>query len=159
MTRQEKLDQNFLRLAWMTALNLSKDPMTQVGAIITSGDSRQVSLGYNGFPAGAKETPERWQRPEKYEWAIHAEMNAVINAPFDTKGCTVYVTHQPCHRCLAHLVNAGIKRVIYYTPKPDDRPDIFAELSNLFEEVACVNKDEFIELLKITYDNLNNKRA
>ncbi len=148
MTRQEKLDRHFLRLAWINALGLSKDPATKVGAVIVSADSRAVSLGYNGFPAGASETGNKWQRPEKYEWVIHAEMNAIMNAPFDTKDCSLYVTHQPCHRCIVHLVNAKIARIIYYTPKHDDRLDIFQEVSKLFQEVKCLNDDEFVERIK-----------
>lgn len=148
ITRQKKLDRNFLRIAYMAAINLSKDPCTRVGAVITSADSRQVSLGYNGFPAGVDESVERWQRPEKYEWVIHAEMNAVINAPFDTKNCYLYSTHQPCHRCMVHLVNTGIKRIVYYEAKPDDRPDIFREVAKSFDEVLHFESDELIEMLK-----------
>ncbi len=151
MTKQERFDRNFLRVAWTTALSLSKDPLTQVGAVIVSEDSRQVSLGYNGFSAGVAEPESRWARPEKYSWVIHAEMNAVMNTPFDTKGCTLYCTHQPCHRCIVHLVNTGIKKIVYYTPKSDERPDIFQEISMLFDQVYCIDYDEVVENLKSMY--------
>lgn len=151
MTKQERFDRNFLRVAWTTALSLSKDPVTQVGAVIVSEDFRQVSLGYNGFSAGVAEPKERWERPEKYSWVIHAEMNAVMNTPFDTKNCTLYCTHQPCHRCIVHLVNTGIKKIVYYTPKSDERSDIFQEVSLLFDQVYSIEHDEVIENLKAIY--------
>jgi len=110
---QNKWDRHFLRLAWLTAINLSKDPKTQVGAVIVAPGNRQISVEYNGMPAGLEETEEKWQRPTKYPYLIHAELNAVINCPFDTRGCTIYITHKPCHACMGHLRNAGIKRIVY----------------------------------------------
>ena len=95
--KQLQMDLHFLRLAWVTGLNLSKDPRTKVGAVIVTEDTRQVSIGYNGFPKKLAEHPERWEKPLKYEYVIHAELNAIMNCPFDTKGCTLYCTHQPCH--------------------------------------------------------------
>ena len=103
--------EHFLRMAWMIALNLSKDPNTKVGAVITTPDYRQISMGYNGFPRGIKEDYDRWQPPVKYEYSIHAEQNCVINCPFDKKGCILFVTLEPCHKCLGLLINAGISQV------------------------------------------------
>lgn len=112
---QDKLDFKWLSLAWTTAL-MSKDPSTQVGAVIVSSDNRQCSTGYNGFPVGLEEDERKWQRPTKYEYVIHAEPNAICNCPFDTSGCTIYVTHEPCHRCLGLIVNAGIKNIVCNIP-------------------------------------------
>jgi len=109
---QKKMDKFFIELAKTTS-TLSKDPSTKVGAVIVK-DNRQISTGYNGFPRGLTETDEKWNNKElKHEYVIHAELNAIINCPFDTKGSTLYCTHRPCHRCLGHIVNAGIERVVY----------------------------------------------
>ncbi len=116
MKTANRFENHFIRLAWVTALNLSKDPKTKVGAVITSPDTRQLSVGYNGFPVGVEETPERWQRPEKYNWVIHAEMNAIMNCPFDTKDCHLYCTHQPCCDCLGKIINSRIASVTYCLP-------------------------------------------
>ena len=35
-------------------------------------------------------------------------------------GATMYCTHQPCAICAKMLVNAGIIRVVYKHPYPDD---------------------------------------
>lgn len=111
-----KFDTHFMRLAIVAAYNLSKDPDTKVGAVITSPDARQLSIGYNGFPVGIAEPPERWQRPEKYKWVIHAEINAIMNCPFDTKDCTLYCTHQSCPSCLGAIINARIRKIVYSFP-------------------------------------------
>ena len=86
----------------------SKDPNTQVGAVIVTQDNRQCSIGYNGFPKGVVENNTKWSRPLKYSYVIHAEENAIINAPFDTVGSSLYCTLQPCHKCIGKLINAGI---------------------------------------------------
>lgn len=46
----------------------------------------------------------------------HAERNAVDQAAREgiaVKGCTCYVTHQPCTPCTNMLINIGCKRVVY----------------------------------------------
>ena len=150
---RKKMDKHFIRLARLTAQNLSKDPITKAGAVIVSADTRQISLGYNGFPAGLPEPPEHWERPHKYDRVIHAEINAVMNCPFDTKGCTLYCTTQPCHICLGHLRNAGIVRVVYsdtYKTMTTDHLCIWLEIAKLFDsieqihDVVAANLPEFI---------------
>ncbi|MEG1463000.1 MAG: cytidine deaminase, partial [Anaerorhabdus sp.] len=44
-------DQYFMGLAHLSALR-SKDPSTQVGAVIVDSTNRVVSIGYNGLPRG-----------------------------------------------------------------------------------------------------------
>ena len=56
-------------------------------------------------------------------YAIHAEQNAIIQAArmgVSVEGATIYVTHQPCSVCTRIIINAGIKRVVYEVPYPDD---------------------------------------
>lgn len=119
--KQRHLDQHFLRLAAVVALNMSKDQSIKVGAIVVTPDGRQLSTGYNGFPIGVQENPEKWQRPIKYEYVVHAEINALLNAPFDVKGCTLYTTLKPCTACMGKILNAGIKRVVWQRhPRQDD---------------------------------------
>ena len=102
----------WLNIAFEVA-KLSKDPKTKVGAVLVSEDELNFSIGWNGFGKGVEETPERWERPEKYNWVVHAEINALLNCPFPTKNCVLYVTHQPCHRCHSALINAGVSQVWY----------------------------------------------
>ena len=138
MPTQTQWDQHWLKIAQVTA-QLSKDPTTKVGAVVVSPDNRQCSIGYNGFASGIEETPEKWERPEKYDWSIHAEENALFNSPFDKRGCSVYITLQPCHKCIGKLRNAGIKRVLYTTEYWNlQRKDIWDETAKLFDEVKQI---------------------
>ncbi|WP_321162921.1 deaminase [Nostocoides jenkinsii] len=45
--------------------------------------------------------------------AIHAEVNALLNAPRDTTGATVYITDPPCAGCRKAMAAAGIVRVVW----------------------------------------------
>lgn len=112
MPSQMKLDSAFMTMAY-TIASLSKDPSRKVGAVLVSADGRKFSVGYNGFPIGVDESPEKWERPMKYEYVQHAELNAITNCPWDITGSTLFVTLQPCHRCLGSIINAGVARVVY----------------------------------------------
>jgi dCMP deaminase len=113
-----KWDTRFLGLAAYIS-SWSKDPSSQVGAVITDGN-RIISLGYNGFAAGVEDKPERLDNRDcKLNLTIHAEENAMIFAKRDLSGCTVYVTHPPCTRCASKLIQEEIGRVVYVTPSDD----------------------------------------
>ena len=93
----------------------SKDPSTKVGAAIVAPDHGLICTGFNGFPSGVLETPERWERPEKYNWVVHAELNAILHAAKHGKkldGSTLYSTLLPCDRCAMHIHQVGIKKVV-----------------------------------------------
>lgn len=95
----------------------SKDPNTKVGAVIVSNDRRTFSTGYNGFPRGVDDNWRLDNRDIKRKLVIHAEANAIMNAPFDIKSgdFSLFVTAHPCHECAKQIIQAGIKRV-YYSP-------------------------------------------
>ena len=45
---------------------------------------------------------------------VHAEINAITTAALhgvSTEGATAYITFNPCSRCAAVLINAGISEV------------------------------------------------
>lgn len=113
-------DARFLSLADHIA-GWSKDPRTQVGAVVVAADDRRkVCFGYNGLPRGIADTPERlMNRDLKNKLIIHAERNALDNATFDTVGSTVYVTRHPCSLCALSLVSRRVARVVC-PPAPDD---------------------------------------
>lgn len=96
------------------AAKKSKDS-TKVGAALI-GPKRQVLLtGYNGPPIGVIDSPDKFQRPGKYLYASHAEMNLIAFAAREgiaTAGCLVYVTHFPCSTCARLLIQAGIVEVV-----------------------------------------------
>jgi len=113
-----KWDTRFLGLASHISA-WSKDPSSQVGAVITDGN-RIVSLGYNGFAAGVVDAEERLaDRNTKLNLTIHAEENAMIFAKRDLGNCTVYVTHPPCPRCASKLIQEDIGRIVTIAPSED----------------------------------------
>lgn len=106
------IDLRFLRTAQAIAQIWSKDS-TKVAAIAVGERRNQVAFGFNGFPPGVEDTPERLlDRDTKLSLTLHAEVNALANAPFDV--CTLYVTHPPCAHCALHILAARtVKRVVY----------------------------------------------
>lgn len=104
------------------------------GAVIVK-DRVMISSGYNGSPRGMENcidlgrcTREELKVPsgERYELceAVHAEQNAIINAPPDRmKNATIYIAGyeedgsfaagRPCKLCNRMIRNAQIKEVIY----------------------------------------------
>lgn len=114
-----KWHHRFMRLAMNWTAECSKDPSTQVGAVLVSPDRRQVVLGYNGFPPGVKDLEERYaDRTEKYARVVHAESNALDNALYSVTGWSIYVHPLlPCsgrdggHNCAGRLITRGIARV------------------------------------------------
>ncbi len=114
----DKWDHRFLALAEHIS-NWSKDPSTQVGAVITHTRSKRVvSMGFNGFPAGVEDTQERLDdRETKYELVVHAEQNALMFAGDRAEGGTLYVHPlPPCARCAVIIIQAGIVRVVCDQP-------------------------------------------
>lgn len=111
----------YLEIAKAVAF-LSKDSSTQVGALILGPSQEVRSLGYNGAPRGcsADEDARGRERPEKYFWFSHAELNAITNAAragTPLLGGTLVVTHFPCMDCARAIVQAGLVEV--FVPRPD----------------------------------------
>lgn len=94
----------------------------KVGAVLTK-ETRIVSLGYNGPPAGTHNCDEEWPdhgcaRDSKgsCSLALHAEQNAILYASKNgvpINGCTLYVTLSPCLACARIIYTMGIKKVYY----------------------------------------------
>ena len=122
-----KWDERFLELARHVA-GWSKDPSTRVGAaVVAADDRRKIALGYNGFPPGIADAPERLaDRKTKYDLMNHAEENALDNATFDVRGGTLYCTGHPCVRCARAIITRRIARVVT-EPLPPIEPGRWTE--------------------------------
>ena len=88
----------------------SKDPSTQVGAVITKGN-RIVSVGFNGYPYGISDSAGTDDREMKLLKTLHAEENAILFAKQDLTECDIWVTHFPCPNCAAKIIQTSISRV------------------------------------------------
>lgn len=93
-----------------------------VGAVLTR-DTRIISIGYNGPPAGTHNCDEEWPaegcpRDSKgsCSLALHAEENAILYAVKNgakLEGATLYTTLSPCLPCARLIFSAGIKHVYF----------------------------------------------
>lgn len=103
----------------------SKDPSTQVGAVLVDPEHRVLGVGYNGFPRGIADDARLAQRDQKYDLIIHAEMNALLNSQtHDLRQATLYCWPlPPCVRCMVHLIQAGLRSVVspHLTPEQHER--------------------------------------
>ena len=124
----------FMELAEHVA-GWSKDPSTKVGCVIVDQQNRVVSLGFNGFPRGVKDTNLRYMDKDvKYLFVAHAERNALDNAPLSVEGCTLYSPLLPCNECAKSIIQKGIKKVVSYEPD-EDRPHLHWEITKkMFQE-------------------------
>lgn len=112
-SKQREWDEYFMKIA-ETVATKSKDPSSKMGCVIVDKNKRVVSLGYNGMLQGADESKMTLsERPMKYYFAIHSEMNALIFAKRDLTDCTVYNRVATCENCLKYCLQAGIKRFVY----------------------------------------------
>ncbi|GAB3956466.1 cytidine/deoxycytidylate deaminase family protein [Spirosoma harenae] len=107
------------------AVNLAKRShciKAQVGAVLTR-DTRIISIGYNGPPAGTHNCDEEFPetgcpRDSKgsCSLALHAEQNAILYAAkngSEIEGSTIYVTLSPCIACARIIYSMKIARVVY----------------------------------------------
>ena len=94
----------------------SKDPSTKVGALVVDPSRVIRASGFNGFPRGVLDLPERLaDREKKLTMVVHAEMNAICNAArvgVPLEGCSIYVTLHPCSRCAGLIAQAGVRQVV-----------------------------------------------
>lgn len=146
-------DHKFMGLAYARA-QFSKDTSSKVGAVIVGPAGEDRASGYNGAPRGCRADelgdPRGTERPEKYFWFSHAELNAITNAArvgVPLEGCTIYVTHPPCMDCARAIVQAGIKRVVTVRPSAgfverweehmSRSQRLFDECGVAYEEIEC----------------------
>lgn len=97
----------------------SKDPSSQVGAVIVRPDRSVASVGFNGFPRGVEDSQDVIaDRNAKLLRTIHAELNAILAAKEPLFGYSIFVwPFQPCAQCAAAIIQSGIKEV--YCPYND----------------------------------------
>src|ERR1700751_750403 len=115
----------------------------QVGAVLTK-DTRIISVGYNGPPAGTHNFDTEWpgvgcprDSKNSCSLALHAEQNAILYATKNNvsmQGSSLYITLAPCIACARVIYTVGIKKVLYLNS--------YAEMKGLTSEegVDFLNK-------------------
>ena len=121
MIKKPSFDEIFMDLAQNLALR-SHCTRAQVGCVLTK-DTRIISIGYNGPPAGTHNCDEEWpdtgcprDSKNSCSLALHAEENAILYAVkngMSLDGTTLYLTLSPCISCARIIYSSGIKKVWY----------------------------------------------
>jgi dCMP deaminase len=141
MTKKPSFKDIFMNLATDLA-GRSHCVRAHVGAVLTK-DTRIISIGYNGPPAGTHNCDEEWpdtgcdkDSRGSCSLALHAEENAILYATKNgskIEGSTLYTTLSPCIACARLILSSGIRNVIY--------KDSYAEYKGLAS-------DEGVDFLK-----------
>ena len=117
MILNQKDVENWLREAYKQA-QLSKDPSTQVGAILVAdnGTGLIFAVAHNQFPDGVDENvADRWERPLKYSYICHAEAGCIFMAAkngYPTRGSVMVAPWAACTSCAKAIVQAGVKTLV-----------------------------------------------
>lgn len=122
----------------------SKELHTKVGAIILDPEYGIATSGWNGFARGINDKMMyRWERPEKYEWMIHAEMNALANAArrgVPLQDCELLIHGNIlCSICCGPMLQAGIRA--FHVPQPNINKEEHKRLIASFAR-ACAMIEE-----------------
>ena len=154
----DKWHKHFLEMAALAA-SKSKDPSMKVGAIIVDEFNIVQSMGYNGFPRKITYTDtSRLDRPKKYSFMVHAEINAIIHAGRDkAKNCRMYISCNPmdkggiypCVECTKAIIQAGISEIVQYNINSVEEDN-----SRPWTESIMFSKEMLNEAgIKLTYVN------
>jgi dCMP deaminase len=132
-------DAFFMGLA-LLACKRSKDPSTQVGAVLVGSKNQILSVGYNGFPRGCSDDSGHWKREgdfmeTKYARVCHAELNTILLSRGDIENTRLYVTLFPCNECAKAIIQSGVKEIIYYDDKYADADNVIISKA-LFDEAG-----------------------
>lgn len=125
INNQEKWDRRFLAAAKLVS-TWSKDPSTQVGAVLVNQQRQIVGTGFNGFPKGVADLEERYaEREVKYQLVVHAEVNAVLQAGIEAQGATLYMYPSfmlppICGECAKVAIQAGVAGIVGFEPDMTD---------------------------------------
>lgn len=137
--------QYFLGIAKVVSLR-SHDIHTQHGCVITDANNRIIGVGYNGYPRGLKDHALPKDRPDKYDWMIHAERNALSNCVIRPDNGVAYVTGQCCNNCIMALHQEGIKKVYMANNHG----------THLFDQHQKDIFDKFVEMSGIEINYIDN---
>ncbi len=130
----DKWDRRFMEMAKLVGTWSSCYKSNRKIGTVCVRDKRVLTTGYNGAPSGIKSCVERGEcmrqkfgiesgKNAEFCYAVHSEQNAIVQAAklgISLEGATLYCTHQPCSMCTRQIINAGIKRVVYQNPYPDE---------------------------------------
>jgi deoxycytidylate deaminase len=106
--------QDMMVLAQLHANEISSDSERKVGVYMHTTTDNIIAA--NTFVDGAENLGLPRNAPNKYEYMIHAEVNALLEAA--AKGVSTYdaivvTTLSPCPNCVRSMFQAGIREVYW----------------------------------------------
>ena len=144
---------------WMTMAKViarrSKDPNSQVGAVLVNIHNHMIGAGYNGFPRGCPSNQLPWDREgdplnTKYMYVGHAEANCIDNADkSQIEGSKLYVSLFPCNQCAIRIIQNRISEVIYLSDKYHDTDGCIAA-RKMFDMAGIKTRKFIAEIDTIT---------
>lgn len=151
-------DEYFMNIAGVVSSRATCD-RASVGCVITK-DNRIISTGYNASIPGKPHCDDVGHLLINHSCvrAVHAEENAIANAAkygVSLLGATAYITHFPCWKCFRNMINAGIQRIVFLTPKANDWTKLLWEQNMSEEKVFKLDSEsdswfpEMMELIEI----------
>lgn len=149
-------DKYFIGMACYVAMR-SKDAETKNGAVVVDGITNTIiGTGYNGFPRGLVDAELPSTRPEKYQYMIHSEINAMVNR--DCRGGILYCTMEPCEDCAMMAIQAGIVEIIYLWERKNDVARRMLKMAGVKEReyIGELPLKEFIGVLQQTPSRKDN---
>ena len=157
MSGAEKNDEAYMRLALEEAAAAGAEGEVPIGAVIVC-DDEVVARAHN-------------RRETDADPSAHAEFSAMVAAARELgrwrlKGCTVYVTLEPCLMCAGLMVNARVDRCVYGASDPKGGAlgtlfDVSCDprLNHAFSVSAGVLGDEAADLLREFFRARRRKRT
>lgn len=144
----------FMAIATIVAQR-SLDPSTKVGCVVINNEKSILTTGYNSPPRGMVDENVPLERPEKYKYFSHAEVNAIANAArhgIPLRDSTFYVTSIPCEVCFRSIINSGAKQVVYGSVKT--KMSVNSDSKNIVIKMA---EESGVEL--VSYQNFINYKS
>ena len=102
-------------IVWVISL-LATCLRLSVGVLLWDPRTKQiVSVGYNGAPKGMPHCLDSGCEMEGGHCVrcLHGDTNALYWAGTRSQGCWMYLNYSPCRRCVNHIIQGGITRVIF----------------------------------------------
>ncbi len=131
------------------SLIFSKDPRTKVGCLLMDENYNNIKFGTNTFPNGIKNLSNRWERINKHNYVIHAEINCIFESfkqINNLNNCILLTTKFPCHECIKIIIQTGI--YIIYTLPPDYTDDKWKNSYKIANELIKESNIKIILLKK-----------
>jgi len=138
----------FMEMAHLAA-SRSNCITRKVGCIFVNEYNHVLATGYNGVPAGMIHcTMSTCPRIESVSgakledcYAVHAEVNAVLQCKDVQSIKTAYITASPCLVCTCMLLNTSCERIIFDEEYPSPKAQFIWE--GMDRTWSCINSPSF----------------